>query len=733
MVGGLRIKKITVHDGVNAVNNIVTNYSYEFEGHSTGILYSRPAYAFALRNDIWRDVGFLDGPTCSAEGCLSCDGGGLFFYKSPCTVRPMETTQGNHIGYHEVKVSKTGNGYSVYRYYGSNLWDLNTDDVSIRNIPRTCESTITNFPFAPLPHEFMRGELKYEGHTNEAGQTLKNVYYYPVYQANPKTTPAFTAAFRPPPQYIPPYMSYVPPALGTFYNLSTAKKIETGVVETLFDPGVSSVTTSSYTYFESPYHAQPTRTTTTSSTGQIVESKIKYAADFRIATCDAISDCSSAYSTALNSALSTYNSRKVSCSDVHCRWWAWQAYIKELTNARSNYVDCRKANYTGATNAFKTCFTNSKSTADTWLKPVLELQFKHNNAAIESSKWRAGKLLSASFNKFDYATVPSTQVYPSKVLSVNLVAPATTFNVANTSSNTISRDSRYKDEATVKFHNGNMVEITPADGVTTSYIWGHNNVLPIVKATGVDHNTLKTAFDAVAGNLTLLRNQSSLSSALVNTYVYDPFVGITKETDPVNRDIYYEYDHLQRLILARDHDNNILQKICYGYAGQASNCGGFPNVQKSGLFTRNNCPAEYFGSQETYIVPAGTYTSPISTDDANIMAQNDVNTNGQNYANENGVCNSPLVNAVGFNTKTSSYQVKFTNIATSAQHTFLLNPNTFTPYILGQIPKGTYTVQFFPAGTPLTATFSINGYTQSGTSVIFSNISITEDPIASMY
>ena len=67
------------------------------------------------------------------------------------------------------------------------------------------------------------------------------------------------------------------------------------------------------------------------------------------------------------------------------------------------------------------------------------------------------------------------------------------------------------------------------------------------------------------------------------------------------------------------------------------------NVAESGSYTRNNCGAGYAGSTVTYTVAAGTYSSTVSQAAANQLAINDVNANGQNYANTNGTCTSTSV------------------------------------------------------------------------------------------
>lgn len=62
------------------------------------------------------------------------------------------------------------------------------------------------------------------------------------------------------------------------------------------------------------------------------------------------------------------------------------------------------------------------------------------------------------------------------------------------------------------------------------------------------------------------------SDARMVTYTYNPLAGITSRADANNRFTFFEHDNLGRLVLTRDHDNNILQKFCYTYTGQTEEC-----------------------------------------------------------------------------------------------------------------------------------------------------------------
>jgi len=86
------------------------------------------------------------------------------------------------------------------------------------------------------------------------------------------------------------------------------------------------------------------------------------------------------------------------------------------------------------------------------------------------------------------------------------------------------------------------------------------------------------------------------------------------------------------------------------------------NTVQSGSYTRNNCGAGYTGSTVTYTVAANTYSSTISQADANQKATNDVQSNGQNYANTNGTCTTSAVQKAGNLSLTgSSASVSFTS------------------------------------------------------------------------
>lgn len=565
--GGMRIKTLTHNDGLTSNDNI-TSYNYltnGTSGTSTAVLYSRPVYVGIVRNDLIQNIGYwtTNGftPYSNANGCPSV--GNATYYKSPNSIRPMATTQGNPIGYSQVQVSQTGNGYSIYKYYGNNgnnQWQGSTEDVAITTANTVgCDANAPNYPSAPLPFEFLRGELQYEAHYNQSGQVLKDVSYTPVYESRPVATPGFIVVWR------------EGQLLGTKYDLVNARKTQMTTVKTDYTPGVGSVVTTTVDSYQSLFHHQPTTQSTVTSTGDNLVSKMNYALDFRIANCDALADGWQSYTNSCSTCQSTYNTDRTTCNtSSQCLTTAYLNYLQCLTNARVAYVNYRRSNFMDAGNLFDSRHTTAKNSADAELKPILELQDEYKNPVIETSTYKNNNLTGASFNRFDYGMNSSAFVYPNRLQTIFPTSLAATFTNASTSSSggSLTKDSRYTDEALIKYNTGNPAEVTGKDGVVTSYIWAYNNILPIVKAVGVDATTLTAAYTAVSGNLTQLRSQSSLGHAMISTYTYSPLLGIISETDPSGKSISYEYDKLGRLSVVKDQNGKIIKKNEYKYVGQ---------------------------------------------------------------------------------------------------------------------------------------------------------------------
>jgi YD repeat-containing protein len=360
---------------------------------------------------------------------------------------------------------------------------------------------------------------------------------------------------------------------------------------------------------------------------------------------------------------------------------------------------------------------------------------------------------------------------------------------------------------------GNPLQYVGKDGVPTSFVWGYKQTYPIAKITGATYAEVLAALGQSDQNLAYLQNldgtalitelnkirnnlKISKPLSLVTTFTFAPLIGMVTQTDPNGKILTYEYDVFNRLKLIRDQDGKIIKKVNYvyefanvqksatfnrnncspGYIGspvtytvpaakyksvisqadadqQAQNdiningqayandpangycTAPYSNTVKSGTFIRNNCAVGLTGSSVTYTVLAGTYSSATSQADADQQAQNDVNTNGQAYANTNGTCTSPpSINVQGYNTKTSLYQVKFTNTVTGTNYTFNLTPNTFSLFQLGTVPAGTYNIQFYAwMAASVSATFYVDGLTQFGTTATFSNVSVNSLTIAKMY
>lgn len=135
------------------------------------------------------------------------------------------------------------------------------------------------------------------------------------------------------------------------------------------------------------------------------------------------------------------------------------------------------------------------------------------------------------------------------------------------------------------------------------------------------------------------------AKAQMTTYTYLPYVGISSVTDAANNIQSYEYDGLNRLLIVRDIDKNILKQYEYKYNQSIAPCGNtIPDWQYTGttqcimdanntytgqmkkeLRDENNCSSTYLQTQwETVTAPAGQCVAQITCTGANMHLVNGV-------------------------------------------------------------------------------------------------------------
>ncbi|SCY86878.1 YD repeat-containing protein [Flavobacterium anhuiense] len=211
------------------------------------------------------------------------------------------------------------------------------------------------------------------------------------------------------------------------------------------------------------------------------------------------------------------------------------------------------------------------------LSPLVEKTSLKNNKVINSSV--------LTYKKSDENFVPD-QNY---ITELNRPIPPSQFSAFNG----VTKDSHYGTNPEITYDlyddKGNPMQITPKGKASVCYIWGYDNKkYPIAKIENASllsgHNNIITATqqtlinNAVAASfgeinastesnliqkLKLLR--AGFPDAMVTTYTYDPFIGVTSITDPKEFTTYYEYDAYGRLKQVKDNDKKILSANKYHF------------------------------------------------------------------------------------------------------------------------------------------------------------------------
>ena len=126
---------------------------------------------------------------------------------------------------------------------------------------------------------------------------------------------------------------------------------------------------------------------------------------------------------------------------------------------------------------------------------------------------------------------------------------------------------------------GNLQSLIEGGLVKRTYLWGYNRTLPVAAIDGLDYagtlslvgqstlNTLDGPYWSIPGALDIIRQKIG-SQGLMTSYLYEPLVGMTKQTLPNGETTSYLYDSAKRLNGIIDGQGAAVQRFAYHRRGE---------------------------------------------------------------------------------------------------------------------------------------------------------------------
>jgi hypothetical protein len=259
-VGGLRVKKVTTHDGLSTSNDVVKTYDYSNSGDATkssGVLYSKPVYGGIYEGNVACNTS-----NCSAGGLYATQRGYILPLFSDYSIAPLGSFEGKTVGYSFVKERNSNQTYTEYLYFQEQV-------NGYQNIGNTFDS-FDGSPTLPSQPCIDAGNMMAQYQVSATGQfvasTTNTILTNDVYEDGTGT--CYKA--RELPIFSSPNADYF---ISSSYKIRNKPYRLSSVVST-----VDNITSSTnYTYGSSNSFYAPTEVSTTNSDGKVVKTKTYYA------------------------------------------------------------------------------------------------------------------------------------------------------------------------------------------------------------------------------------------------------------------------------------------------------------------------------------------------------------------------------------------------------------------------------------------------------------------------
>lgn len=516
--GGLRIKEIAFKETPLATKSerkihydygetgITNTSSGSIDGNLSGIL---KTYTLTQRRFLF--------------GVNSCFSGSFLVHNIKFEVRTKEPnsemTKGNYVGYKEVKVSESNNGYTRYIYTSPQDY--------------YSPSAVFNYPYAPAPNiDFKRGLLLKTEVFHEDGKKLKqavNQYKFEedTIASSYRLYKDETCEWKPAYNYYSSYTSQNPD--------NTFSACGTGCNEDCLSGSYQSCGSIPYFFLSDDIKTGWAKLKETENTTFYYDG------------------------TSLTST-NEISSRTVSTYDP----------VNFQVNTQDVYYDEKGIEQHQQTKYFYPTAPSIYGSSTAQLNNLNKI-----NEVVAIVQYKNGVKTNTIVNT--YAEVSPNLVLVEKIASSKGQTP-TTGGLAPEIFNLEDRVIYHKYD-----NFGNPLEVSKANGTRIYYVWGYDSKHPIAKLENVSHNTITAAQTTVITNAvnasdvdidiaseenlrTVLNElRTAFPNAMVSTYTYNPLIGVTSVTDVKGYTSYFEYDDFNRLKTVKDAEGNMLSKNEYNY------------------------------------------------------------------------------------------------------------------------------------------------------------------------
>jgi YD repeat-containing protein len=704
--GGVRIKGIAYFDNIDNTKSIVKNYTYA-AANVIAPVDSAADFVTLTTDRTWDCVGTQGGGNltlCGLPGCLVSSV--IFYERNASSKFALGSIQGGTIGYSTVTESLGTNGAN-----GKNIY--NYSFVSNPN-----STLASQFPYPPVTSlDYERGLLLDQGSYNAAGTLLsKSVNTYQF--LNKGSVKAYKVAYK----FNILSGCYVSTSTGyllnrQFYQDETNQIKKLSTTQTMYDQnGLNPSTTVTNYFYDNPNNLSPVRTEVNDSKGNLVKT-LSYTplekTDINTAT---------PLTPTASAAIDTMVARNIISPVLQQQQFkAGVLQNLALTNYKNWTATLVLPENIQVKKTGNPLETRIRLNAYDNLGNLVEQQ--KDNDIVQSYIY--------GYNK----NYPVAQIIGAGYSTIALLVNQTVLD------NPLSTDAQIRTEL-----NNLRTGLAATSALVTTYTF--KPLVGITSQTDPNNRTTYYEYDAF-NRLVLIRDKdNNILKKICYNYAGQPeacnFFGNIATSQAFTRNncsVGFNGSSVTYTVAANTYkaasqsEADALAQANITANGQAyANTNGtctaattYSSVVKSGSFTRNNCASGFTGSTVTYTVAAGAYTSTVSQAAADQLAQNDVNNNGQTYANTNGTCTASCTNNITYNNfaNVAGFSVTYTGTGgTTGTFTFTVptSPSTGT---LGCVPPGTYTISISKPGNTTNYSFDIGCALTTGTSASFTNRSST--------